>query len=1191
MYLKRIELFGFKSFADKTVIEFTPGITAVVGPNGSGKSNIADAIRWVLGEQSARMLRGAKMEDVIFAGSETRRAVNFCEVSLVLDNTDRHLPVVYDEVMVTRRVYRSGESEYLINRQACRLKDITELFMDSGLGREAYSIVGQGRIEEMLSTRPEDRRGPFEDAAGIVKFKHRRREAERKLEDTEANLVRVDDVIAELEGQAEPLAAEAERAEQWKRLDADRQRLELSLWVRQIDELKERLSSAEREVAQREAVRDAALARLSEAETRYREARSLLDSQQQALDTTQREYVAAVEERERNEGQRGVLVERLRHATQTLGERQQARAQAEADMASLEQAVLEAEQRHAELSARAQIKQREAEAAAAAWHPDERARLEGEVERLSGAVIDAHGQVSACRNELASSRRHQEQDEQRRARLAQERWRWQSVLTETSERVNTLTQQAHQLQDQAAEVDAAIAQWQARLRDLATEEAQAAEQAEAAKQEMASLASRLELLRELNDGYDGYQQGVRAVLTAAQRGQLRGIRGALAALIEVPQTYELAVETALGPALQHIVADTEADARRAIEYLKQRKAGRATLMPLDVIRPRRLAPGDLQKAKAEPGWVGIAADLVHCDPAHRPAVEHLLGNVVVARSLVDATAIARRLDYRVRIVTLEGDVVNPGGVMSGGHHSRRGPGLLGRRREQRDVEAAMAACRSGLEAVQRRKDELRARIDAVTGEIRALQSRRDECLQAVARLAAESRELQAQVRHAEERVAAVDWELAEMAAEDAAAQQRAEEARHRLEQAEAEAARLEQALAEARKRLSAWHEARQAAQATWTGLRVEAATLSQQAEAERDRLRGLAERREQLQRQIHAWAKEMEALETEIEQTRADLARVEAALKQLGARAESLDRRQAELREARLAAEAAVAEAEETLSRARTEAQAAEDALRRARSGADRADLELQHALQRLGEKYRMTYEWAKAHVEPVDDAEAARRRVAVLEAQMRELGEVRLGAIEEWERLRERLDFLRRERADLEAARARLDEVIREIDEEMARRFQQTFEEIRTQFQEMFRTLFGGGRADLTLTDPSEPLQSGIEVMAQPPGKKLQNLNLLSGGERALTAMALLFAILRVRPVPFCVLDEVEAALDEANVARFAQQLRRFAQDTQFVVITHRRGTMEEADALYGVTMQDSGVSSLISVRLEEVENDFESA
>lgn len=1190
MFLKRIDVIGFKSFADKTGIDFSTGITAVVGPNGSGKSNIADAIRWVLGEQSARNLRGAKMEDVIFAGTETRRSINFCEVSLTLDNTDRHLPVVFDEVTITRRVYRSGESEYLLNKQSCRLKDITEVFMDSGMGRESYSIIGQGKIEEMLSTRPEDRRGPFEDAAGIVKYKFRRKETERKLEETDGNLLRVDDILSELERQAGPLEKQAERAQSFKALDSDLTSLDISLLVHEIDALQLRWKEVANSVGDLSAARQRIADEMAEYDRQLQSARSAFEAQHQAAEHLQRNQVEAVENRQRTEGTLLLLEERLANARATIQDKEVQQAQIQAEMADLTGQLMLHDSRREEVRGRLEIKSGDLESAAHAVDPSVRTTIEQEIAHMNAELIETHHQAATLRNELKTSEESIAMDDKKRDRLQTEQEKWEAEVSRHVHEIDSLESKARATDEERHMRQTELEGVTQQFRDLAKNEADCVSHRHRVQSQTASLKSRHELLKELEEGYDGFALGVKTVLQAANK-QLQGIRGAVASLVRVPKEYETTMETALGGTLQNIVVSTEADARAAIDMLKKRQAGRATLMPMSVIRSRRLNAAEVGKIRNHPGFVGVASDLVGFDEAYRPVMENLLGNVVVSKQLIDANELAKMLDYRVRIVTLEGDVVSPGGIMSGGSHSRKGPGLLGRSREREEVERQIVQCEQELQQWTAKQSELR-------NQMNDCQEKQRGCAEVMERLRTEKQtldasilEAQANAQNAKDRYSGILWEWEQVDQGKADWVKRHEIAIQGLSQVEERIQTIESTLIAARVRLEERNQSAAQAQDTLTALKVEVATLTQEQSAIGLLVTDVTDRIQRLRVRDLQYETDLSALNQTIAETESAIVESRDGLIDLTDALADLETQMLAVRQERQLAEAKVAEADRKLREHQQSLTSADEKLHRAEVQAERTDIELNHALQKLGDTYHLSYEWARVHYPEVEDVQATRRTADQLRSKIAALGDVQVGAIEEWARLSERMSFLQRERDDLQNARISLSTLMGEIDEEMSTRFEQAFMQIREEFHISFRNLFGGGRADLTLTNPDDLLNTGIDVIAQPPGKKFQNLNLMSGGERALTAMALLFAILRVRPVPFCVLDEVEAALDEANVHRFAQQLRQFSGETQFIVITHRRGTMEEADALYGVTMQESGVSSLIGVRLGDSEVDPETA
>lgn len=1185
MFLKRLELAGFKSFADRTEVEFVKGITAVVGPNGSGKSNISDSIRWVLGEQSAKSLRGGNMQDVIFAGSDARKAVNFSEVSLTLDNTDGALALDFSEVTITRRLHRSGESEYFINKQPCRLKDITELFMDTGIGKEAYSIIGQGRIEEILSTRSEDRRGIFEEASGIVKYKTRKKEAVKKLEETEANLVRIYDLISELEDQLEPLRTQSEKAKKYKSLKEQLKKQEISLYVHNITQLhqtwleaSERLSRLREEEVKLAAIVSAHDAELEQVRLAIRK----LDDDLEAL---QDELLQTSEELEKTVSAGEILRERGKHAVEN------AAAQYEAEQIAvqkLEQRKAESEEvrskieaiqtQLAELNGNIRAEQQRLLSAAGSAH--------GETEeRLKAELLDKLNELASARNELKYMDAQAEQANRRAERLREEREKaetrlqeleasredWANTLKQLKdeieaerERYMEISQQIHEKQALLEEVQTALRKWE---------------------QKVDALISRKQTIQDLQNDYDGFAHGVREVLKAKQRNQLHGIHGAVAELIRVSGEYETAVETALGAALQHIVMENEARAREAIQYLKSKQLGRATFLPLDVMKPRTIPDSERQAVVSADGFVGIAAELVAYDDRYARVIHHLLGHVVIADTLEHANRIAAKLRYRYRVVTLDGDVVNAGGSMTGGSLRKQQVSLLGRTRQIEELTKEIAASQKQIDKLKHSLNSVREELEEAQKSLEACRSEGERKRGAETEARAELNRIDSEWRNAKAQLDLLISDQAVLAEEAEFGAERRKAIEENIAKLEAEEAELTAAIREAEANRKAAESAKEELQQQLTEWKVQAAALTQDKQSLDAQLARLEKEVQDLENERAAaesarirLQEEMEELEREANERLMQANELRIKKDRL---TETIDLTRAE----RAKQNEALQRDEDATKEERGKLRALEDQTRQMEIRANRLDVELDNLLRKLADEYEISYELAKERYAPPEDVEAVQQEVRELKRSISALGEVNLGAIEEYARVLERYEYLSAQKDDLVEAKTTLYGVIREIDDEMSSRFLQSFEAIREQFAEVFVRLFGGGRADLILSEPDNLLETGIEIVAQPPGKKLQNLQLLSGGERALTAIALLFAILRVKPVPFCVLDEVEAALDDANVTRFAQYLREFSGETQFIVVTHRKGTMEEADVLYGVTMEEGGVSKLVSVKLDEYE------
>jgi len=1185
MFLKRIELAGFKSFADKTEMEFVRGITAVVGPNGSGKSNISDGIRWVLGEQSAKSLRGGKMEDIIFAGSDARKAVNYGEVSLTLDNTDHTLPLDFSEVTVTRRVHRSGDSEYLINKQSCRLKDITELFMDTGIGREAYSIIGQGRIEEILSTRSEDRRGIFEEASGIVKYKSRKKEAGRKLDETEQNLLRIHDLISELEDQVGPLKEQSEKAIRFKELREQLKHQEISVYVHQIEGIHTawQTGNAQLETLRNEQLQLSTV--VSAHDAKLESGRSALRQLEEQIEKQQEELLRYSESYEKSEGYGEVLKERCRNLEnnreqllQTLGSVGERSADRQRELAALE---LKLTQSHLAL---AQLREQLAQ---------EESRLEGVTggisqsreEKLKSALLELMNLMAQARNEIRYADQQKETLERRLSRSEEEGDKWTVRHEELLVAQKALKDKIAQLGQELSDLRSGYIteSGQSGTRQKLLEETQSGLRKWEQKRE--AQVSRYETMKEMQDDFDGFIVGVKEVLKGARKGQLSGVHGAVAELIAVPEKLEMAVETALGAALQHVVMEDEAVSRQAIAFLKQRQLGRATFLPLDVIRPRQISGSDRGMVEGAEGFVGIGSDLVSYDHKYAGIIGSLLGNVVIAENLEQANRIAARCQYRYRVVTLEGDVVNAGGSMTGGSQHKKNNSLLSRKRQLDQLSAEIAESERQIAKLKQGIIKLREEQEQSAVKLEELRRGGDEKRLEEQRMVGDLKQLDQELRHVLEQV-----ESAGLARSGFESEVRGlDEARA---QATAELARLESEEKKAHEEIRNAETARKASenekeelQGKLTGMKVAEGKLDQEIFSLEEQLRRMRQDAGSQDKELRQNRSLLNTIEQDLSSNAIEAVKQKEELNAYRLKKEStagaLD-----LGRAERSALSRKLELEEGETKDQRQAlRAVEERLRSTEVSVGRLDVELDNILRKLSDDYELSYELAKQRYPVPEDVPAAQADVQRLKRSISSLGEVNLGAIEEYQRVHERFTFLSGQKDDLVEAKTTLYHVIREMEEEMSKRFKQTFDAIRREFGTVFSKLFGGGKADLMLLDPEHMLDTGIDIVAQPPGKKLQNLQLLSGGERALTAMALLFAILQVKPVPFCVLDEVEAALDEANVVRFAQYLREFSEQTQFIVVTHRKGTMEEADVLYGVTMEEGGVSKLVSVRLEDDE------
>ena len=1182
IYLKALEIQGFKSFPDKTVLDFGEDITAIVGPNGSGKSNISDAIRWVMGEQNSRQLRGAKMEDVIFGGTEKRNQMGFAQVTLVIDNTEHIFPTRDEaEVAVTRRYYRSGESEYYINKQSVRLKDVNELFMDTGMGREGYSIIGQGKIDEILSVKSGERREVFEEAAGISKYRHRKEEAERKLERTQENLVRINDKIAELELQVEPLRQQAETAKKFLVLRDELRVLEISVWLEQLQN-----------------IRTAKLKLESDAELAAEECRRA----QAALDASYEESERCGQQVRQNDMDAEALRARLNGLESAVGEEESAVAVLRTGVTHNEESLRRLEQELADSDSR-------------------RDNLQGQIDGQLARAADIDAQLTAMEQEL-DALLHQAQEladsakgaaaetEMLRAReamavaaAADGRAQLSAITAgaaEIAQRRETVEQELSAAREKLKNSEKESKENRRALRD-AQEEAQAvqniiqghslkmdsrrkkAEDAAAAKLKLtmdaAALDDRIRLLTEMEKEYEGFSKAVKTVMQAAEKNTLRGIHGPVAGLMTTKQEYALALEIALGGALQNIVVDREEDAKSAIGFLKQRDGGRATFLPLTAIRGAELR----EDVSGEYGFVGVASRLVQHEAQYDNVFRDLLGRTVVVEDLDSGIAMARKYRNAFRIVTLDGQVINRGGSMTGGSVSRSA-GVLSRTAElerlnsrigelhQRleDAKVAEAAAGRELEAAryelttaeaQRRaaEDEV-LRLEGVQNQFQMLLSGLRESVES---LTGELTAIDERLRANAECAAGAEKTIAEREAEAAALRESAERVLSGQSELLAESGRLAENVTACKTELASLNANRE-------GILRRAADLRQLAE-------DLSGDREQKEAALKRYREQIETAQADIRQ-RTD---AQTALRAQGEDArqclQTISQEKIALEAERTAKTRAGQEMNETLLNL-------ERAASRLESKLATSAMEEKQILDKLWETYELSHSDAVAQRIELESVQKASRRVAELKREINGLGTINIGAIEEFERVNGRYTYLTDQRNDVEKAKGELTGIIREITTQMMDIFGRQFKLLSESFETTFTELFGGGQAKLELEDPENILECGIEIKAQPPGKTLKTISLLSGGEKAFVAIALYFAILKVHPTPFCIMDEIEAALDEANVVRTARYMRTLADKTQFIVITHRRGTMEGADVLYGVTMQEQGVSKILTINLNDM-------
>lgn len=1186
MYLKALEIQGFKSFPDKTVLNFGEDITAIVGPNGSGKSNISDAIRWVMGEQNSRQLRGAKMEDVIFGGTEKRRAMGFAQVTLVIDNTEHIFNRDEAEVAVTRRYYRSGESEYYINRQSVRLKDVNELFMDTGMGREGYSIIGQGKIDEILSVRSDDRREVFEEAAGISKYRHRKEESERKLQRTEENLVRINDKITELELQVEPLRKQAETAKKYLVLRDELRTLEISVWLENLQKLKaDRLklqadfetAQADQKKAQDELDRVYAQAEecsrlLHENDCAAEEKRGRISALESAIGehesaaavarTTAQHHAETIERMDREMSESRSRTESLHEQMQVMARRME---EIDASARTLEN----------EIAALCEEMRGSSDAAAAAAAQLEQLRRR-EAQEVAGAA-QAQAELSAI---TAGS----DEIAQRTAELTEELTQSEEKLTQTRREAAQNEKELLSAREEEQAAANIIGGHSLKMEGRQRRAKESIEQKNQLSLQEKTISDRIRLLSEMEKEYEGFSKAVKIVMRAAEARTLSGIHGPVGNLIHTDKDCSVAIEIALGGALQHIVVDTKNDGKNAIGLLKQRDGGRATFLPLDTIRGRSLRENGLEN---EYGFVGIASELVRCDGRYGSVIENLLGATVVVEDLDCGIQMAKRHDNRFRIVTLDGQVINAGGSMTGGSVSRNA-GILSRSGEleqlhkklkkiQSQLQDATLLAESANRELQKAQYELEVARDQqrqANDRVLTLEGRKNHYDMLIESLEQQHESLRIQKENLQKRSTDDAGRMDTIRRTIADFTARAEETREEIEMLQRRQETARQGLGEMTDRL--------------TEKKAQQAALSAEGESARRSMEDLSRLRESLEGE-HTDRESLRAqMEQAMAQARAEEERQQQEARELRGGIEEHRQALQKLSEEKMALETRRSQTDRLSRTCNDTLLNCEREVTRLEGKLNGSALEEKQILDKLWERYELSHSDAQALRVELESVPKATRRIGELNREIKGLGAINIGAIEEFDRVNTRYTYLSDQRNDVEKAKEELLGIIEEITKQMTEIFATQFEILKQSFQETFLELFGGGRATLELEDENDILRCGIEIKAQPPGKQLKTLSLLSGGEKAFVAIALYFAILKVHPTPFCVMDEIEAALDESNVVRYARYMRRIAGKTQFIVITHRRGTMEEADVLYGITMQERGVSTVLTANLNELSKEM---
>lgn len=1182
MYLKSLEIHGFKSFADKTKLEFGPGITCIVGPNGSGKSNICDALRWVLGEQSIKSLRGSKLEDVIFNGSEKRKPLGMADVTLVFDNTSGLLPLAFDEVTVSRRVYRSGESEFLINKVPCRLKDIQELFNDTGVGKEAFAIIGQGQVDAILSSRPEERRALFEEAAGIIRYRNRKLEAARKLESTDVNLNRLQDLLFEIEQNLPPLKEEAQKAQQHQQWSRELEALEISLTCLDLEKLsenREKVLVKEQQLEKKIWEQESSHALLTTEWEQGQLAKQQLEERQRKK---QEELFRLQKELNKNHSDMTIAKDRVAVIQEREGKLQEEIIHNQAKLLQLEKECCDRQQEYDELVIAGSPQQEaltDGEQKFSAYQ-QELAQCQEKEEQLKDALFDAEQKLVSLNNkqlELQFELRNIKQqslrlkenaaeNELRRKELQEQLVLNSSELSEHQGRLQQLKQQQKELMERKKELEQQVSSLRSEMEQVS--------------QARHSVSSRIRVLEEMKESLEGYHAGVRNLFrNPVANGELK-ILGVVGELLKVPSQYERAIETALGNAVQNLVTETDEEAQRAIQWLKKEKAGRATFLPLNTLKPRKLGK-EYQPLLGEDGVLGLASELVQIVPGLEIVLDYLLGTIVVVKDLPVGRAVARKSRYSLKVVTLDGDVLFPGGSLTGGSRQSMGTGLLGRNREigeQKNKLNKLEAKQAELQQLLRDREQQQKDLEI---EWQQLQEETGKLALVIESREAERQRLEQDLLNQDKITELGLWEEEQLQVQEADLQLQLDEVEKQRTAAAVHKEKLRQELQQNHAREELLNQKVRSLNDRLTEQKV---LLASQREKLKSLESALAYARQTRQEALDA----LEQMEQELAQLAGQkaslsltLAQLEEQELQLVSECQQLENEQKHLEAELVEAQTGLRSLDAGLGRLSKELKELKEEHHQVAMQLTRLEVEWDNAVSRLQEKFQLTWEEAKARQLELISRREAENRVRTLKKEIDALGLVNPNATVEYERLEERYRFLKTQQEDLLEARKGLFKIIDEMEKIMGRRFKETFEEVEIAFQDVFTYLFDGGKATLQLTDADNLLESGIDIIAQPPGKKMQNLSLLSGGERALTATALLFALLKVKPSPFCVLDEIESNLDDVNVERVAQFIREFTEQTQFIVVSHRQGTMEAADALYGVTMEEKGVSRLISVKL----------
>ncbi len=1181
MYLKRLELQGFKSFADKTVLEFMPGITSVIGPNGSGKSNISDAIRWVLGEQSMKSLRGSKSLDIIFAGTQNRKSLGFAEASLVFDNTDGSLPIEYTEVTVTRKLYRSGETGYYINKVPCRLKDVLELFMDTGIGKDGYSIIGQGKIDEILSNKSEDRRHIFEEAAGIVKYRVRKAESEKKLEHTKLNLLRINDILAEIETNIEPLKIQAEKAKKYLNLREELKNIEIGLFLYNIEKYKQDLEDIvkdeeiyknqcndeegrlERIKALKEELKseiDSITVSIEEMSNLGFESKKEIEMLNSDINVSNTRIENNKQNRERFEKEIEELTARTKELEEEKKQKEEKKENLKQNRERFAKELEEKEKELAEITKKLSSKELEIEKhkKTVEENTDKKYELQASISEKDINYQNYQKRQTQIKNEMTGNISELDNTRMKKEEIAKE-------FYEIESKRNKILTDLEEVNKEKQESDRKIKDFDSKINMLSGEKR--------------IKESKLKFLIETEKEKEGYIKSVKTLLKDCEttRELGKGMHGVLANIIEVPEEYQTAIEMCLGSSLQNIVTENEEDAKRLIEHLRKNNLGRVSFLPITSVKGKKL-----EKIKGKnAGVIGIASDLIQYSKKYENIILNLLGRTVIVQDMETAIRVAKDNGYSFRIITIEGDVINPSGAITGGSVAKKTVNILGRGREIEKLQKEIKTLEEQIQKLEKEKDNYQESIENVLEMVSSLEKQ----LQEIEITYATGKE---KINAIEENIHRIETRLNKLKEEDKKLEEQKEENIETKKTLQEKIIAINEENEKLKKIITEFAELNKDNQKYVDDLNFDITNLKISVSSFDESESSIQEIQERIDSEVQSTNKSIENKKVQIEQIVQDNFNLEKSIEEISEKIHKIQEevknsgsKIEELKEKRSKKNEKLAEQEEEITNKFKIIEDLKSQIVKIDVKKTKLEEDINGIINKMWEEYELTPNNVVDYRKP-DNVQLTQKKVKDLRNEIRELGSVNVDSIEEYKNLKDRYDFMCEQRVDLESTMAKLRKIISDMTNIMKEQFKEKFEMINKNFAEVFKELFGGGNASLTLEDKDNILECGIEITVQPPGKKLQNMMLLSGGEKAFTAIALLFAILKINPAPFCVLDEIEAALDDVNVYRYAEYLKKFSKNTQFLVITHRKGTMEAADTVYGITMEENGISKLLSMKLK---------